>query len=57
VAGYRLSFLIAAVLALLAGVIVAVQLSSRAGQQELASQREQPDVTPGVAAEAQLRKC
>jgi MFS family permease len=57
VAGYRLSFLIAAVLALLAGVIVAVQLSSRACQQELASRQEQPGVTPGITAEAQLRKC
>jgi hypothetical protein len=42
VAGYQLSFLIAAALALLAGVLVAWQLSSRDCQQELARQQSGP---------------
>jgi EmrB/QacA subfamily drug resistance transporter len=63
VAGYRLSFLIATGFAVLAGVLVATQLSKRACQQELASQlqlagAEQPNAVPPVpTAEAQLRKC
>ena len=57
VAGHRLSFLIATGFAVLAGVLVAVQLSSRSCQQELTSKQEQPDAAPGTVAEAQLRKC
>jgi MFS family permease len=57
VAGYRLSFLIATVLALLAGILVAWQLSSRDCQQELARQQSGPGAPPTTPAEAQLRKC
>jgi EmrB/QacA subfamily drug resistance transporter len=42
VAGYRLSFLIATGFAVLAGVLVTVQLSSRSCQQELTSKHDQP---------------
>jgi EmrB/QacA subfamily drug resistance transporter len=62
VAGYRLSFLIATGFAVLAGVLVATQLSERACRQEVASQQlahgKQPGtVPPATTAEAQLRKC
>jgi hypothetical protein len=57
VAGYQLSFLIATALALLAGVLVAWQLSSRDCQQELARQQSGPGAPPATPAEAQLRKC
>jgi EmrB/QacA subfamily drug resistance transporter len=57
VAGYRLSFLIATALALLAGVLVLWQLSSRESQQELARRRSGPGAPPTPPAEAQLRKC
>ncbi len=57
VGGYRLSFVIATAIALLAGVVVAWQLSSRDCQQELASQRTGPSTPPTTSAEAQLRKC
>ncbi len=57
VAGYRLSFLIATALALLAAVLVAWQLSSRDCQQELARQQTGPGAPPTTPAEAQLRKC
>jgi hypothetical protein len=57
VAGYRLSFLIAAGLAVAAAARVAIQLSSRACQAELARQRPGPGGTPPVPpAEAALRK-
>jgi EmrB/QacA subfamily drug resistance transporter len=57
-AGYRLSFLIAAGLAVLAAVIVAVQLRSRACQQELTRQNPAQDGVPPVPVpETQLRKC
>jgi MFS family permease len=57
-AGYRLSFLIAAGLAVLAAVIVAVQLRSRACQQELTRQNpDQGRVPPVPVPETQLRKC
>ncbi len=54
-AGYRLSFLIATGFAVLAGVLVAVQLRSRDCQQELARQQTAGATAP--PAEAQLRKC
>jgi ABC-type sulfate transport system permease component len=57
VAGYQLSFLIATALALLAGVLVAWQLSSRDCQQELARQQSGPGTPLTTRAEAQLRKC
>jgi EmrB/QacA subfamily drug resistance transporter len=57
VAGYQLSFLIATALALLAGALVAWQLSSRDCQQELARQQSGPGAPPTTPAEAQLRKC
>ena len=58
VAGYRLSFLVAAGLAVLAGVLVAVQIRSRDCQQELARQQAADgSARPVPAAEAQLRKC
>jgi hypothetical protein len=57
VAGYQLSFPIATALALLAGVLVAWQLSSRDCQQELARQQSGRDAPPTTPAEAQLRKC
>ena len=57
VAGYQLSFLIATALALLAGLLVAWQLSSRDCQQELAHQQFGPGAPPTTPAEAQLRKC
>jgi MFS family permease len=57
-AGYRLSFLIAAGLAALAAIVVAVQLRSRACQQELIRQQPaQGRVPPVPLAETQLRKC
>jgi EmrB/QacA subfamily drug resistance transporter len=49
VAGYQLAFIIAAGLAILAGVLVVVQLSSRACQREFQRQREGND---GRAADA-----
>ncbi len=58
VAGYQLSFLIATAIALLAGVLVAWQLSSRDCQRELARQQTDPSAPPTTtAAEAQLRRC
>jgi EmrB/QacA subfamily drug resistance transporter len=57
VAGYRLSFQIATVIAVLAVVLVAWQISSRDCQQELARQRSGPGIPPTTPAEAQLRKC
>ena len=57
VAGYRISFQIATAIAVLAGVLVAWQLSSRDCQQELARQQSGPGVPPTTPAEAQLRKC
>jgi predicted MFS family arabinose efflux permease len=57
VAGYRLSFLVATGFAVLAGLLVAVQIRSRSCQQELVRQHRQPGVAVGTAAEAQLRKC
>jgi EmrB/QacA subfamily drug resistance transporter len=57
VAGYRLSFLVATSFAVLACLLVAVQIRSRDCQQELARQHQQPGVAVGTAAEAQLRKC
>jgi MFS family permease len=57
VAGYRLSFLIATALALLAAVLVSWQIGSRDCQQELVRQQATPGVPPTTAAEAQLRKC
>ena len=57
VAGYRLSFLIATGFAVLAGLLVAVQIRSRDCEQELARQHQQPGVAVGTAAEAQLRTC
>jgi EmrB/QacA subfamily drug resistance transporter len=57
VAGYRLSFLVAAGIAVLAAVLVAVQLSSRSSQRELARQQAGGDVPPVPPAETQLRKC
>jgi EmrB/QacA subfamily drug resistance transporter len=57
VAGYRLAFLIAAGLAALAATIVALQISSKSCQQELARQQPGPGRPPPVPlAEAQLRK-
>ena len=57
-AGYRLSFLIAAGLAVLAGVVVTIELRSRDCQQELARQQAADgSERPVPAAEAQLRKC
>jgi hypothetical protein len=57
-AGYRLSFLIAAGLAVLAGVVVTMELRSRDCQQELAGQQAADGSDrPVPAAEAQLRKC
>jgi len=58
IAGYRISFLIAFGMAALAATIVAVQLRSRACQQELISQQPtQGRVPPVPLAETQLRKC
>ncbi len=57
VAGYRLSFLIATAIALLAVVLVAWQLSSRDCQQELSRQQPEAGAPPPTPAEAQLRKC
>jgi EmrB/QacA subfamily drug resistance transporter len=57
VAGYRLSFLIATGLAVLAAIIVALQLSSKPCQQELARQQPAAGGPPPVPpAEAKLRK-
>ena len=57
-AGYRLSFLIAGGLAVLAGLVVAIELRSRDCQQELARQQAADGgQRPVPAAEAQLRKC
>lgn len=57
-AGYQLSFLIAGGIAVLAGVLVAVQLRSRECQEELARQNSAAQGGPAVPpAEAQLRKC
>jgi MFS family permease len=57
VAGYRLSFLITTGLAGLAALIVALQLSSKSCQQELARQQPAPGSPPPVPpAEVQLRK-
>jgi EmrB/QacA subfamily drug resistance transporter len=57
VAGYRLSFLIAAGLALLAAVTVALQLRSKASPAEPAHQQPAPGGPPPVPpAESQLRK-
>jgi EmrB/QacA subfamily drug resistance transporter len=57
VAGYRLSFLIATGIAVLAAALVAFQLSSRSCQRELARQQTGSTVPPVPPAEAQLRKC
>ena len=57
VAGYRLSFLAATGIALLAVVLVAWRLGSRDCQQELARQQPAPGAPPATPAEAQLRKC
>lgn len=58
VAGYRLSFLIATGMAVLAAVIVTVQLRSRTCQQELTRQQPaQGPVPPVPLPETQLRKC
>ena len=58
ITGYRLSFLLAGGLAVLAGVVVTVELRSRDCQQELARQQAADgSERPVPAAEAQLRKC
>ncbi len=57
VAGYRLSFLVATGIAVLATVLVAWQLGSRDCQRELARQRPAAGTPPATPAEAQLRKC
>jgi MFS family permease len=58
VPGYRLSFLIATGLAILAGALVAILLRSRDCQKELARQKDGEAGPPPVPpAEAQLRKC
>jgi EmrB/QacA subfamily drug resistance transporter len=57
VAGYRLSFLVAAGIAVLATVLVTWRLGSRDCQQELARQQPAPGTPPATPAEAQLRKC
>jgi EmrB/QacA subfamily drug resistance transporter len=57
-AGYRLSFLIAGGLAVLAGLVVAIELRFRDCQHELARQQAADGgQRPVPAAEAQLRKC
>ncbi len=57
-AGYQLSFLIAGGLAVLAGLVVTIELRSRDCQQELARQQAADGGQRLVpAAEAQLRKC
>jgi EmrB/QacA subfamily drug resistance transporter len=56
-AGYRLSFLIATGIAVLAAALVAIQLRSRPCQEELTRQQAAGDAIPPPAAEAQLRKC
>ncbi len=56
-AGYRLSFLVATGIALLAAVLAAWRLGSRDCQQELARQQPEPGAPPVTPAEAQLRKC
>jgi MFS family permease len=57
VAGYRLSFLIAAGMAVGAAVLVAIQVSTPACQAELARQQPGPGETPPTSpAEAPLRK-
>ena len=56
--GYRLSFLIATGISLLAMALIAWQLRSRDCQDELARQKaDQGDRAPVPPAEAQLRKC
>ncbi len=56
--GYRLSFLIATGIALLAAVLVAIQLRSRDCQEELDRQKAgQAGHAPVPPAETQLRKC
>ena len=57
VAGYRLSFLVATGIAVLAAVLAAWRLGSRDCQQELARQQPEPGAPPATPAEAQLRKC
>ena len=54
VAGYRLSFLVATGIAVLAAVLAAWRLGSRDCQRELARQQPELGAPP---AEAQLRKC
>jgi EmrB/QacA subfamily drug resistance transporter len=57
VAGYQIAFVIAAGMAILAGVLVVVQLSSHACQGELQRQRGRDDgVPPATPVEAALRK-
>jgi EmrB/QacA subfamily drug resistance transporter len=57
VAGYQLAFTVAAAMAILAGVLVVWQLSSRACQRELQRQQVGGDsVPPGTPVEAALRK-
>jgi EmrB/QacA subfamily drug resistance transporter len=56
-AGYRLSFLVATGIALLAAVLAAWRLGSRDCQQELARQQPGPGAPAATPAEAQLRKC
>jgi Major Facilitator Superfamily len=56
-AGYRLSFLVATGIALVAAVLAAWRLGSRDCQQELARQQPEPGTPPATPAEAQLRKC
>ena len=56
--GYRLSFLIATGIALLAATLVAIQLRSRDCQEELDRQKaDQAGRVPVPPAETQLRRC
>jgi EmrB/QacA subfamily drug resistance transporter len=58
VAGYRLSFLVAAGIMVLAGIIVAVQMRPRGVQRDPALHQASPGDTPAVSlAECQLRNC
>jgi EmrB/QacA subfamily drug resistance transporter len=57
VAGYRLSFLIAAGIMVLAGVIVSVQMRPREGQRHPVVHQASEGTPPPSLAETQLRKC
>jgi EmrB/QacA subfamily drug resistance transporter len=57
VAGYKLSFLIATGVALLAGVIVTVQMRPRDGQRHPRLHQVSDGTPPVSLAESQLRKC